>query len=144
MAVVQTCPHSRDATAAPTGMSKLALSSGTADRVPWVVWSSACAAAWSQVAQWMDAGVMSPLWAPSCSTDTVGASSPVNLKLAQVCLHKLWLGCDCSIKMHPTGEHRQPELPRKCLSYTCNQEQAAGIISNSPYFWLIILHILQI
>lgn len=144
MAVVQTCPHSRVATAASTGLSKVTLSPGTADGLPLVVWSSACAAGCTQVAQWMDAGAMSPCWAPPCCTDTVGASPPVNLKLAQVCLHKLWLGCGCSIKMHPTGDHRQPELPRKCLGYTCNQAQAAGIISSSPYLWLIILHTLQI
>lgn len=144
MAVVQAHPHSRDAIAAPRGVSKLALISGTANRISFVVWSSACAAGCTQVAQCMDPGVTSPRWAPSCSTDTVGASPPVNLKLAQVCLHKLWLGCDCSIKMHPTGDHRQTELLRKCLSYTCNQAQAAGIISNSPYLWLIILHTLQI
>lgn len=127
MAVLQTCPHSRDATAASTGMSKLPLSSGTAKGVPMLVWSSAAAAGWPQVAQeilgW---GTGAELHAAAVTLLPVPPL--VNLKLAQVCLHKLQLGCDCGIKIHPTGDHRQPELQRKHLSYTCNQARAAGIL----------------
>lgn len=48
---------------------------------------------------------------------------------------------DCSIKIHSTGDHRQPDLWRKHLSYICNQAWDASIISNLP--WLIILHTMQ-
>lgn len=142
MAVLQTCPHSRDATTASTGMSKLPLSSGTANGVPMLVWSSAAAAGWPQVAQEMLGwGARTELHAAAVTLLPVPPL--VNLKLAQVCLHKLQLGCDCGIKIHPTGDHRQPELQRKHLSYICNQARAAGIVANLLYLWLI-LHTLQI
>lgn len=52
----------------------------------------------------------------TAATASLPVAPLVNLKLAQVCLHKLQLGCDCGIKIHPTGDHRQPNLQRKRLT----------------------------
>lgn len=96
--------------------SKPALSDGTANGALVLVQSLVCAAGCTQVAENM------PGWSAHTELHTAAmtflpVSPSVNLKLAQVCLRKLQLGCDCSIKIHPPGDHGQTNLQRKCLTF---------------------------